>query len=75
MLVATTFVAVCLVGWRERTRYLREHLFVNVVDQVTGGLLPRFQYHTSTQVRTFSSSTSMRQKSYEVLRPVWGHNL
>ena len=47
MLVATTLVAVCLVIWRERTRYLREHLFVNVVDQVTGGLLPRFQYQTS----------------------------
>ena len=47
MLVATTLVAVCLVIWRERTRYLREHLFVNVVDQITGGLLPRFQYQTS----------------------------
>lgn len=47
MLLATTVVAVCLVIWRERTRYLREHLFVNVVDQMTGGLLPRFQYQTS----------------------------
>jgi hypothetical protein len=47
MMVVTTLVAVCLVGWRERTRYLREHLFVSVVDQVTGSLLPRFQYQTS----------------------------
>ena len=47
MLVATTLVAICLVAWRERTRYLREHLFVQVVDQVTGNLLPRFQYQTS----------------------------
>ncbi len=47
MLVATTLVALCLVGWRERTRYLREHLYINVVDQTTGSLLPRFQYQTS----------------------------
>ncbi len=47
MLVVTTLVAVCLVGWRERTRYLREHLFITVVDQSTGSLLPRFQYQTS----------------------------
>ena len=47
MLVETTLVALCLVGWRERTRYLREHLFVSVVDQTTGSLLPRFQYQTS----------------------------
>ena len=47
MLIATTLVAVCLLVWRERTRYLRTHLFIDVIDQATGGLLPRFQYQTS----------------------------
>lgn len=47
ILFATVLVAGCSLVWRERTRYLREHFFVNVVDQQTGGLLPRFQYQTS----------------------------
>ena len=42
----TTLVALSLFAWRERMRYLNEHLFVRVIDQSTGDLLDHFQYQT-----------------------------
>ncbi len=42
----TTLVAISLFAWRERMRYLNEHLFVSVIDQSTGDLLNHFQYQT-----------------------------
>ncbi len=41
-----TLVAISLFAWRERMRYLNEHLFVSVIDQSTGDLLNHFQYQT-----------------------------
>ncbi len=46
MLVMMTLVAISLFAWRERMRYLNEHLFVSVIDQSTGDLLNHFQYQT-----------------------------
>jgi len=38
-----TIVAICLLGWLERRRYLREHFFLDVVDQVTGQPIQEFR--------------------------------
>ena len=46
LLILTTAVAVCLGAWLERRKYLRTHLFVNVVDSASGTRLSRFQYRT-----------------------------
>ncbi len=46
LLIVTTAVAVSLGVWLERRRYLRTHLFVDVVDSASGTRLSRFQYCT-----------------------------
>ena len=46
LLIVTTAVAVSLGVWLERRRYLRTHLFVDVVDSASGTRLSRFQYRT-----------------------------
>lgn len=43
ILVLITVVAICLLGWLERRRYLREHFSLDVVDQVTGQTIPQFR--------------------------------
>ena len=47
VLVITALVALGMLSWRERLRYLHEHISVSVVDQGTGVRLPHFQYQTS----------------------------
>ncbi len=44
LLVLTFVIAVSLGAWLERQRYLRTHVFVDVVDSATGVRLSRFQY-------------------------------
>ncbi len=45
-MVLATLVAVGLFGWGERERYLREHVFVRVVDESTGIQLDAFRFRT-----------------------------
>jgi hypothetical protein len=46
LFIVTTAMAVCLGAWLERRKYLRTHLFVDVVDSASGTRLSRFQYCT-----------------------------
>lgn len=48
ILVLATLVALSMFGFLERQRYLREHVFVAVLDNATWAPLTEFQYRTKT---------------------------